>query len=266
MKKSLYEQTMDSVKAPERVVEHMLSAVRDSEKKEKIIPMKNRKSNHIKRNVIAASLALALLLGAVFGIGALSPKESPFVITANAAELNDSGYTVIGTLDTVGGEFTETENGDICLTEYFGFDLGIDGERIKSFDYTVINGRDVYGYKDTADEDDIPDGTAVESVFLWMAISADSGDLSLSEEVRNAILDWNDHANFKLGQPIREGYDDSRFNIADCKQTVYGAMLDDLTVEVKVTFDDDTVETRTMCFSCDSVTEDGVATVSAKLV
>ena len=46
MKKSLYEQTMDSIKAPERVVDHMLSAVRDSEKKEKIIPMKNRKSNY----------------------------------------------------------------------------------------------------------------------------------------------------------------------------------------------------------------------------
>ena len=139
MKKSLYEQTMDSIKAPERVVDHMLSAVRDSEKKEKIIPMKNRKSNHIKRNVIAASLALALLFGAVFGISALSPKESPFIITVNAAEIFDSGYTPVGTLNGVGGDFHE-ENDEVTMTYSFAFNIRVEGEKVDDVLYTVKNG------------------------------------------------------------------------------------------------------------------------------
>lgn len=269
MKKSLYEQTMDSVKAPERVVEHMLSAVRDSEKKEKIIPMKNRKSNHIKRNVIAASLALALLLGAVFGISALSPKESPFVITVNAAEISDSGYTPVGTLNGVGGDFHEENDGEVSMSYDFIFNVRVNGKNVSDVLYMVENGSigAQGGNKKSLNQSEVISVEEDEKMFTRLGFSADTADATLSEEARQAIRDWFDHARTKLEMPaLQEDYDDSKFSIADCTSTLYTALLERVSVEAKITYTDGTAETKKLVFACDSVTEDGVATISAKLV
>lgn len=268
MKKSLYEQTMDSIKAPERVVDHMLSAVRDSEKKEKIIPMKNRKSNHIKRNVIAASLALALLFGAVFGISALSPKESPFIITVNAAEIFDSGYTPVGTLNGVGGDFHE-ENDEVTMTYSFAFNIRVEGEKVDDVLYTVKNGSigAQSENKKSLNQSEVISVEEDEKMFTLLGFSADTADTTLSKETRQAIRDWFDHARAKLEMPaLQEDYDDSKFSIADCSSTLYAALLERVSVEAKITYTDGTAETKKLVFACDSVTEDGVATISAKLV
>ena len=271
MNENRYNRTVDSIKAPKESVQKMLDAVHSYEKKEKIIHMST-----LKKSVIAASLAVAIILTAVFGIPALSPKTNPFTLTVNAAEVTDREFTAIGTLDTIGGDFQTTErSGQVIYTDFFQFNVKVEGSDIDNVLYTLnggsfgINTED-YGYSKMMYQSDVIASEMEDLDFkgftcLWLC--ADSFDATLPEEVRQAVRDWNDHANYKLGQPtLQPDYDDSRFNIADCKKTIYTALLDRLKVDVAITLTDGKTVEKTLVFTCDSVEQEtGIATISAKL-
>lgn len=270
MNENRYTRTVDSIKAPEGSVQKMLDAVHSYEKKEKIIHMST-----LKKSLIAASLAIVILLGAVFVIPALSPKENPFTLTVNAAEVTDREFTAIGTLDPVGGDWELYEStGEVTMTEFFVFDANVTGDNIKNVEFTLHNGG--FGIasmdKDTGEilsinQSEVVSAETDDKNYTCLWLRADSADTALPEEARQAVRDWYDHAGTKLGQPtVQPGFDDSRFNIADCKRTIYTALLDRLKVDVTITLADSTEIRKALVFSCDRVEpETGVAFVSAKL-
>ena len=268
MNENRYTRTVDSIKAPKESVQKMLDAVHSYEKKEKIIHMST-----LKKSVIAASLAVAIILTAVFGIPALSPKTNPFTLTVNAAEVTDREFTAIGTLDTIGGDFQTTErSGQVIMTEFFEFNVKVESNNIDHILYTVEGGQ--FGINgeggellDQMYQSDIVTEEMDDKNFTCLHIRADSFDTTLPDEVRQAVRAWNDHANVKLGEPtLQPDYDDSRFNIADCKKTIYTALLDRLKVDVAITLTDGKTIEKTLVFTCDSVEQEtGIATISAKL-
>ena len=88
---------------------------------------------------IAASLAVVIALGAVFF--PMSKENKSFVITANAAELNDNSFTTIGELPA-SGWWTEWDdnNSIISAGAEADFMLSVKGENIKEITYSIENG------------------------------------------------------------------------------------------------------------------------------
>ena len=280
MDKNIYIEAVDSIKAPDRAVKKMLDTARSFEQKEKITDMRK-----YKKTVIAASMAAVLTLGCVFGFGVFSHKSSPFVISVNAAELSDKEYTRIGTLDSMGCDFNRLGDDEVEIVGVFDFGITVTGDDIEQLDYTADGGMfgmlDGFDYYDTITSTDAENGFDIaldtdpaaisddEYLFKHVAIirmSVSSDDDTLSDTVRKSIRDFEDHANFKSGQPVRDGYDDSDYDIAATEKAVYSAMLDRLTVRVKITCKDGGTETRELKFSCDNVTDDGVISIGSKLV
>ena len=258
MSENRYTRTVDSITPPEESVQKMLDAVRQQEQKEKIIHMST-----LKKSVIAASLAVAIMLGAVFGIPALSHHDNPFTLTVNAAEVSDNGFTNIGTLDPISSTWTTDDKTDrVVITEFFEFNVRVEGENIDHVLYTIENGsfgtnaENEYDYSENLYQSDI------------VTAEMDEKDFTLPEKARQAIRDWYDHANAKLERSsVQENYSDESFDISACTKTIYDAILDRLKINVEITFTDGKVENKTLIFTCDSVEkETGIETISAKLI
>lgn len=270
MNENRYTRTVDSIKAPEESVQKMLETVHSYEKKEKIIYMST-----LKKSVIAASLAIALVLGAVFGIPALSPKSNPFTLTVNAAEVNENEFTAVGTLDTIAGDWdVDQETGEVIMTEFFEFNVKAEGENIDHVLYTVKNGNfgtnaeNEYDYSETLYQSDIITEEMDDKDFTCLFIRADSADSTLPSEARQAVRNWYDHMNTILNQtPLQEDYDETKFNIADCAKAIYDAMLDHLKIDITIALTDGSEIHKTLVFACDSVEDEtGIAAFSAKIV
>lgn len=140
MRKNIYTQAVDSIKAPDRAVSKMLEAARGFDKKEKIINMKK-----LRYGVIAASLAAVLALGGVFGLSQISPKSdnavtSPktnsFIMTVNAAEINDKDFTTIGSLPYSRFSAASRANAGFNVD----FMNQIKGDNIESITYSIKGG------------------------------------------------------------------------------------------------------------------------------
>ncbi|MBQ7505258.1 MAG: hypothetical protein IJT79_08085 [Ruminococcus sp.] len=84
---------------------------------------------------IAASLAVVIALGAVFF--PMSKENKSFVITANAAELNDNSFTTIGELPANNWRADVEKNEIYVIAD---FTLEVKGENIKNITYTIDNG------------------------------------------------------------------------------------------------------------------------------
>ena len=140
MRKSIYTQAVDGIKAPDRAVGKMLETARSFDKKEKIINVKK-----IRNGVIAASLAAVLAVGGIFGLSQISPKSdnagtSPktnsFIMTVNAAEINDRDFTTIGSLPYSRFSAASRANAGFNVD----FMNQIKGDNIESITYSIKGG------------------------------------------------------------------------------------------------------------------------------
>lgn len=136
MRRSIYTQTVDSIKAPDRAVRKMLETARGFDKKEKIINMKK-----LRYGVIAASLAAVLALGGIFGLNQISQKSdnakaSSFIMTVNAAEINDKDFTTVGNLP-----YSRFSSGSRANAGFnVDFMNKIKGDNIESITYSIKGG------------------------------------------------------------------------------------------------------------------------------
>ena len=140
MRKSIYTQAVDGIKAPDRAVRKMLETARGFDKKEKIINMKK-----FRNGVIAASLAAVLAVGGFFGVSQMkpkadnpkaSPKTNSFIMTVNAAEINDTAFTTIGGLPYSRFSAGSRANAGFNVD----FMNHITGENIESITYSIKGG------------------------------------------------------------------------------------------------------------------------------
>lgn len=290
MKKSLYEQTMDSITAPESAVESMLTLARESEKEEKIIPITSRKPHHIKRSIIAASVALALVLGTVLGFDLFGSKgDNAFVLTVNAAQISENAFTSLGSIDAVAGSLGEGVSRDgskrFILEEEFGFDCICQGDNIRSVTYTAENATFVFNEKYIDDSREylwLPDASMTSFTLTYdgdfdviksgnydfgmrLCIPLASDD-EINEEARQALEDYNNYISYKLNDGAPEDFSADDFDLKVCLKTLFDAMLDKVKVDIEVAFKDGSTQTATMIFRCESVDAGGRSTFSAKLI
>ena len=134
MRKSIYTQAVDGIKAPDRAVGKMLETARNSKSKEKIIDMKN-----FRKAVIAASLAAVLAVGGAFGISIMNPKaENAFVLKVNAAELGGDNTAEIGINEDKG--LSLSEGSDSIAAYSIGMPMICEGKNIDTVTYSVDSG------------------------------------------------------------------------------------------------------------------------------
>lgn len=140
MSNNIYTQAVRDIKAPERAVGKMLETARSFDKKEKVINMKK-----MRNGVIAASLAAVLAVGGIFGLSQISPKSdnagtSPktnsFIMTVNAAEINDRDFTTIGSLPYSRFSAASRANAGFNVD----FMNQIKGDNIESVTYSIKGG------------------------------------------------------------------------------------------------------------------------------
>ena len=168
MKKNIYTEAVSKISTPEDVLAKGLESIRNAEPTDEVINFKEAKS---KRKWLKPIGAVAAALAVVIGIssaGTFSNKEynilggnnatgntdtvktsggNPFIITANAEQLNTETYVKIGDVDlmsTSSGVGFHPDNPDdlrlFSMGVDFNFNVVCTGENIKSVTYSTSTG------------------------------------------------------------------------------------------------------------------------------
>lgn len=268
MRKNIYTQAVDSIKAPDRAVSKMLEAARGFDKKEKIINMKK-----FRNGVIAASLAAVLAVGGFFGISQMkpkadSPKASPktnsFIMTVNAAEINDTAFTTIGSLPYSRFSAGSRANAGFNVD----FMNQITGENIESITYSIKGGAfiitDEYSKKLIGGKKSETNTAHEENKKLYSEITVPynnqpDGDKNINNEIAFLLKSdfrADDKENVVLKfEELTAKYADTDFNTLSGAQkeefiskleNYCNFVLKNNKITVKVRFKDGKTETRTM--------------------
>lgn len=167
MKKCMYTQAVENVKAPVSLVENTIATLSGAIKESEVVSVKKKKLTMFSRTAaIAAVLALVVTLGAIFipssGGGNIS---HPFVLTVGAAatvdeatadEITRESYVKIGEIKNSGDMLHAgthghlDENGNWVITDNdvdvygvqkeFTLELNCTGKDVESITYTAHNG------------------------------------------------------------------------------------------------------------------------------
>ncbi|MEE1281882.1 MAG: hypothetical protein UHK60_06495 [Acutalibacteraceae bacterium] len=146
MKKNIYTDGISRIKASDELIKKGIENIRGSEVREEIINLNSAKAKRkwIKPlGAIAASLAIVIGLGSVSIFGRDESVKNPFILTANAEELNNDTYIQVGKIECQGnGGAMRFENGSFKLQEIganFDFNIECVGENIESVTYSADN-------------------------------------------------------------------------------------------------------------------------------
>ncbi len=99
---------------------------------------KSRKTRFAPIAAVAAGLAVVIALGAFFF--PFSRGESGFIVTANAAELSENGFTPIGQLPASGWWAQWDKNNLVSAGAEADFMFKISGNNVKEVTYSIENG------------------------------------------------------------------------------------------------------------------------------
>ena len=153
MSKNIYKNTIDSIKVSDEALEKAILNARNPHMKISKSKTKSKKIYAIRATgIIAASLAVVLLLGAVFfpinppviENGVKSTNHS-FILKASAAEIGKDTTVTIGNFypDSNGYTYDIDDNekrSNIRLNKSFDFQLNCDGDDIETITYTLNEG------------------------------------------------------------------------------------------------------------------------------
>lgn len=146
MKKNIYTDGISRIKASDELIKKGIENIRGSEVREEVINLNSAKAKRkwIKPlGAIAASLAIVIGLGSVSIFTEKESNKNPFILTANAEELNNDTYIQVGKLECQGnGGAMRFENGSFKLQEIganFDFNIECVGENIESVTYSADN-------------------------------------------------------------------------------------------------------------------------------
>ena len=273
MRKSIYTQAVDGIKAPDRAVGKMLETARSFDKMEKIINMKK-----MRNGVIAASLAAVFALGGIFGLSQISPKSdnagtSPktnsFIMTVNAAEINDKDFTTIGSLPY------SRFSADSRANAGFNVDFmnQIKGDNIESITYSIKGGAfiitDEYSKKLIGGKMSDTNTAHEENKKLYSEINVPyddqpDGDKNINNEIAFLLksdfrADDKENAVLKF-EELTAKYADIDFDTLSSAQkeeirikmeNYFNFVLENNKLSVEVKYKDGRTEARTMEFCSD---------------
>lgn len=283
MKKNIYTDGIDRIKASDELIQKGLESIRGNEVKEEVINFKTAKSkrNWIKSlGALAASLAIVIALGSV---GIFTEKESsknPFVLTANAEELNNESYIQIGKLECQGRGSAMVQvdkESDPMLTEtgaIFDFNIECVGENIESVTYSADNTclYIIYDHKGVIDYvpltmEQFMDGKDVDTHRGgYRRVNACTFDYDMQPQGDGKPIKPEEYAekiplcgSFKLQE--LEGvyipnFDTADFDITNVFIEEFNKRAQDFTVDVTANYTDGSTLTQTIQFKCQK-TEDG---------
>lgn len=283
MKKNIYTDGISRIKASDELIQKGLESIRGNEVKEEVINFKTAKSkrNWIKSlGALAASLAIVIALGSV---GIFTEKESsknPFVLTANAEELNNESYIQIGKLECQGRGSAMVQvdkESDPMLTEtgaIFDFNIECVGENIESVTYSADNTclYIIYDHKGVIDYvpltmEQFMDGKDVDTHRGgYRRVNACTFDYDMQPQGDGKPIKPEEYAekiplcgSFKLQE--LEGvyipnFDTADFDITNVFIEEFNKRAQDFTVDVTANYTDGSTLTQTIQFKCQK-TEDG---------
>ena len=146
MKKNIYTDGISRIKASDELIKKGIENIRGSEVRDEVINLNSAKAKRIwmkPLGLIAASLAIIIGLGSVSVFSKDESVKNPFILTANAEELNNDTYIQVGKLECQGnGGAMRFENGSFKLQEIganFDFNIECVGENIESVTYSADN-------------------------------------------------------------------------------------------------------------------------------
>ena len=283
MKKNIYTDGISRIKASDELIQKGLESIRGNEVKEEVINFKTAKSkrNWIKSlGALAASLAIVIALGSV---GVFTEKESsknPFVLTANAEELNNESYIQIGKLECQGRGSAMVQvdkESDPMLTEtgaIFDFNIECVGENIESVTYSADNTclYIIYDHKGVIDyvpltmEQFMDDKNVDTHRGGYRRVNACTFDYDMQPQGDGKPIKPEEYAekiplcgSFKLQE--LEGvyipnFDTADFDITNVFIEEFNKRAQDFTVDVTANYTDGSTLTQTIQFKCQK-TEDG---------
>ena len=152
---------------------------------------KKRRFRFAPAAAIAACLALVIALGAFFApnLGA----KNALVITANAAEISENGYTVIANLPASNSlvNLEKNETGGIIDVFHTDFNVEVKGDNIRSLTYSMKNGaflvtRDYFARLDEYKMSGNTDNISTHEKIALNKFTAEYGSQP-SKEINNEI-------------------------------------------------------------------------------
>lgn len=283
MKKNIYTDGISRMKTPDELLNKSIENIRSAEVTEEVISFKTARSKRtwIKPlSAIAASLAIVIALGSV---GVFTEKESsknPFVLTANADEINNEAYIQVGKLECQGRGMAMVkvdEESDPMLTEMgaiFDFNIECVGENIESVTYSADNTclYIIYDHEGVLDYvpltmDQFMDGKDVD-IYRggYRRVNACTFDYDMQPQGDGKPIKPEEYAekiplcgSFKL-QELKDVYipnfDTEGFDVTNMFIEEFNKRAEDFTVDITAKYTDGSTLTKTIQFQCQK-TEDG---------
>ncbi len=280
MKKNIYTDGISRIKASDELIQKGLESIRGNEVKEEVINFKSEKSKRkwIKPlSAIAASLAIVIALGSV---GVFTEKESsknPFVLTANADEINNEAYIQVGKLECQGNGsawIQKNEGGSFELERIganFDFNIECVGENIESVTYSADNTclYIIYDHKGVLDYvpltmDQFMDCKEVSTHRSgYRRVNACTFDYDMQPHGDGKPIKPEEYAekiplcgSFMIEDPQGVYYDSDDLDIRDIFIEEFNKVAEDFTVDITAKYTDGSTLTKTIQFQCQK-TEDG---------
>lgn len=182
MKKNIYTDGISRIKASDELIKKGIENIRGSEVREEIINLNSAKAKRkwIKPlGAIAASLVIVIGLGSVSVFSKDESVKNPFILTANAEELNSETYINIGKLNynnyTTYWKYISPERGLRLGIIETAFDLNVQcvGKNIETVTYSSDNSRIFF------EGDDI--GHGISAMFSDDCVEARLNDAESNE-------------------------------------------------------------------------------------
>lgn len=275
MRQKDYRRAMDSMTAPNSAVQRALTAVREADLTEKVVPIREAKRKIGLRwtAAVAAALVLAVALGAVFTFRDHRTRDKAaephgFVIRAGAAEVNPDYFVEIGKMESDGAswrtewdetseEYSFLEYSRLQATVAYTIDnLRCSGEGADYFTYTVNGGYFIMDGRsgDVLEAYSSPDADG--EMLLELMSDAGSDRFVLTDEEYNAFIAFSysdDTGKYRELMEGDQGYtDDGERYIAPRYSEVFYQMFrensDDRYMLITAHYQDGTAVSKKLIF------------------
>lgn len=291
MKKNIYTNSIENIKAPESLINQSISKLTETDTESVIIIKKQSKRTPLKfSSIIAATLVILVAIGTVT-FSMQNKIEHPFIITVGAEEITPDAYIEISdTLDIYENaeyilhgyldenrNFIKTDNNVDLLWIAKTFNIGINcvGEEIENVNYKAING--YLSYKEdfdgitkvtplTTDEVNKYNATsphynfkkASECTFDYnnqprSIYNTKPSELEQSDNLRDGTIPLRITFNieFKEGECVVPIDDDNCINSKPAFKDGFNQHAEKFGLKITANFKDGTSTTKTLKFKCE---------------
>lgn len=287
MKDNLYIKAIESITAPQNLVDETVQKLNVSESKEKVIEFRKSKCKIIKFTAAAVFVLIIGINCIPFGDSPASDIEHNFVLKVDAAEINPDVFVEIGELQESGGgsgfkAIEENEDNVLGMDGTYHVirvdrmfspqNLNIEGENIATITYTAHNCRLAYDteFAGLVDVDEIPEEELLKrgvvryyNKLQW----AKSCEFDYSSQRHNidsgkwsgaTPLQLEFAFDFEEGEHIMTSNDEHYIDTNPLFEENFNARSDEFSLDITANFKDGESVTKTLNFMCENTDDRGL--------